>query len=542
MRFTVVFALIVLLSHREACAMDKARQELRVDQAAQDFRVSGKGVIVAIMDRGIDWQNKDFRNDDGSTRIEAIYDLTDDTGKNDQGNSFKAGTIYSRQQIDNALKTGKPIAHRDAVGHGTTTTAIACGSGRNLESGKYRGVAPQASIISVKICSDGALAHTDQAAEAAYYDETRIPMAIDFIRSKAIELGRPCVMVLNIGSQGGPTDGTSKLCRKIDETVGPHAPGLIFISGPGDDGGRKNRAGGSVQHGQDVAIKIIKDSPSDVIVDLWYPEQDQLDVSIRSLGKLSGPFPGPSENQRQFISGETFELIHNAGTARFFGTTNEKKEVYLKLTGPKGDYELVLHGRNVKLGRFDASINPNSPSPVRPPFNAFASHSVVGNIWDGATARHNICPGDYVIRNETVDLQGRKYNRQNEGQVGELWKGCSTGPTFDGRHGIDFCVPADIVYTTYNPKSAWAQATWNLAQDGKGLYGSASAVSAANPMAAGVVALMLELNPKLDALQAKKILQQASRADTFTGKVPNNQWGYGKLDAYRACELTKLTK
>jgi minor extracellular serine protease Vpr len=78
-----------------------------------------------------------------------------------------------------------------------------------------------------------------------------------------------------------------------------------------------------------------------------------------------------------------------------------------------------------------------------------------------------------------------------------------------------------------------------LVIDGKGLYGNAGAVSAANPMTTGVIALMLQLDPKLDALTAKKILQQASRADKFTGKTPNPNWGYGKLDVYNALKLTK---
>jgi minor extracellular serine protease Vpr len=541
MRSSIALGIILLqFLPSPSSAMDGARKALNVDQALLDFHVSGKGVLVAIMDRGIDWQNNDFRNVDGTTRIEAIFDLTDDSGKNDQSNPFKIGTIYTKEQIDGALKSGKPIPHRDAVGHGTTTTAIACGSGRNLESRKYRGIAPEASIISVKICSDGANAHTDQEAEAAFYDGSRIPVGIDFIRKKAIELGRPCVMVLNIGSQGGPTDGTSRLCRKIDETVGPHAPGLIFVSGPGDDGGRNNRASGIVKQDADEVIRIVKDSTDDVILDLWYSDKDQIDVSVRSLGKLFGPFEGPTKpDQRKSNSDETFQLLQNSGSARFFGPSNSKNEVYLKLRGPKGNYELSLHGRQISNGRFDATINPNAPTPTRAPFNRFESHTVPGSIWDGATARHNICPGDYVIRNQTVDLQGRKYNRKDEGEIGDLWKGCSIGPTFDGRIGIDFCVPADIVYTTYNPKSAWAQATWNLAQDGQGMYGSASAVSAANPMAAGVIALMLELDPELDALAAKRILQQSSVKDRFTGETPNYRWGYGKLNAHRALQLTK---
>ena len=63
--FFVPFALISLSVH----AMDRARLEARVDDAVKTFGVSGRGVIVAILDRGLDWKNNDFRNADGTTRI-----------------------------------------------------------------------------------------------------------------------------------------------------------------------------------------------------------------------------------------------------------------------------------------------------------------------------------------------------------------------------------------------------------------------------------------------------------------------------------------
>src|SRR5262245_2923434 len=228
-------------------AIDHARQESRIDNAVARFGVTGQGVLIAILDRGIDWQNDDFRNDDGTTRIQYIFDLTDDTGANVPGNPYKIGTIYTRDQIDRALRGEVTLATRDAVGHGTTTAGLAAGNGRNSTDRKYRGVAPNASLLVVNITSDGVPAHDDQPAETAYYQSDRIPMAMDFVRDKARELGLPCVMLLNLGSIGGPTDGTSQLSRKIDEIVGPNKPGLIFVTGAGDDGGGANHAGGVIQ-------------------------------------------------------------------------------------------------------------------------------------------------------------------------------------------------------------------------------------------------------------------------------------------------------
>ena len=103
-------------------ADDLVKQETRVADAVAKYGVAGNGVIVAVMDRGIDWQNNDFRNSDGSTRLAYIFDLTDDSGANAVDNPYGMGTIYARNQINNALINGTTLPTRDAVGHGTATT------------------------------------------------------------------------------------------------------------------------------------------------------------------------------------------------------------------------------------------------------------------------------------------------------------------------------------------------------------------------------------------------------------------------------------
>jgi subtilisin family serine protease len=205
--------------------MDKARQDARVDEAVQKLGVTGSAVLVGIMDRGIDWNNADFRNPDGSTRIAYIFDLTDDTGARAPGNPYQMGTIYAREAINEALRSGVKLNTRDAVGHGTKTAGIAAGNGRNRADLKYRGVAINSTIIAIKIVSDGAAAHDDQPSESPFYKPERIPVAIGFLIDKAREMKLPCVMVLNIGSVTGSRDGTSDFARKIDAQFGPGKPG-----------------------------------------------------------------------------------------------------------------------------------------------------------------------------------------------------------------------------------------------------------------------------------------------------------------------------
>ena len=93
---------------------------------------------------------------------------------------------------------------------------------------------------------------------------------------------------------------------------------------------------------------------------------------------------------------------------------------------------------------------------------------------------------------------------------------------------------------SYAPESYWATIRGNLIAGGDGLYGMAGAVSAAAPIVTGIVALMLEIDPTLDAVSVKKILQETARADEFTGQTPNAQWGYGKVDAFEALVAVRL--
>ena len=529
---------ILLVNSAAILAMDQARVESRTDLAASTFGVSGQGVIVAILDRGIDWKNNDFRNADGTTRIKYIFDLSDNTGANAPGNTYGRGTIYTEAQINAALTGGPTLATRDAVGHGSTTTGIATGNGRNSLNGKYRGIAPNATIIAVKVTSDGAPAHDGEPAEAPFNDATAYPVGIDFVRDKSIELGKPAVMLLNLGSQGGPTDGTSSLARKIDATVGPGKPGLIFVTGPGDEGGMPNHAGGSITQGGSASVQIQKGAAGTMLFDLWYGGNDRLDVSIQTpLGNF-GPYISPATNAgADFQTTAAFNYYHKGSSQVFYGAQNGKREIFIQITGPVGNYTVQLSGATIANGRFDATINPSSISQAVASSNRFLNFVVPGSIWDGATSLYNICPGDYVIRTNWIDIDGIPRSNTGQGSIGNIWTGSSTGPTFDGRLGVDLAAPGDSVFTVYNPTSYFNTFRFNKIQDGNGFYGRASAVSAAAPQVTGLIALMLEKNPRLNAAQVKSMLQRSARQDASTGAVPNGTWGYGKMDSYNAVAL-----
>ena len=530
-RAVLAFVLIVGVGD-VGVALDRVRVETRVDLAVEALGVSGAGVIVAILDRGIDWESNDFRNDDGTTRIAYIFDLSDDAGAADPGNTYGRGTIYARQQIDEALVTGATLATRDAVGHGTTTTGIAAGNGRNSADRKYGGVAPNATIIAVKVVAG------EGGNEPHFYDSAALPLAIDFVVDKARELSMPVVMLLNLGSIGGPTDGTSALSRKIDETVGPDHPGVVFVTGTGDDGSpskTNNRAAGDVPNGGTRDLRFALDTGAGDL-EVWYDRRQGFAVSIDTPMGTLGPYP-PSQFE---ATGAGVQVFHYRGGDDFYGSENGKRLVFIRFDGAAGagDYSLRLAhvaGSTGSSIHFDASLNTPFGESGR-----FLNFVTPGSMWDGATAFLNVAPNSYVVRTHWTDIDGVDRWLIGEGDVGELWTGSSVGPTVDGRIGVDVSAPGDRIVAAYAPRSYWASFRWNLIVDGGGLYGMAGAVSAAAPVVTGIIALMLEVDPTLDAGSVKRILQETARADGFTGRTPNALWGHGKVDAYEALMAVRL--
>lgn len=496
-------------------AMDKARIETRVDEAFEAFGVDGQGVLVGVIDRGIDWKNNDFRNEDGTTRIKYIFDFGDQTGANAENNPYGIGTIFTEAQINEALSSGSDLAHRDAIGHGTTTTGIIAGNGRNSVDARFRGVAPKASLIIVKIVG-GAPAHDDQPAEANIPNELGNAMiGMNFIIAKSKELEMPVVMLPNIGSNSGPTDGTSNFSRKIDSSFGSGIQGIIFVNGIGDEGGGPNRAQTTIDPGETVSLEIEKAQTGNLRVDLWYPTigvgETGLEFTIKSpSGGTYGPYLSVANESSRDTQSEAgvFTYYHNGRDVDFFLSTNQKREVLIDFSGATGTYTIEIKRPDSAptSNEFKATLNFSNYS--QNPQNRFKTFVVPGNIWDGATAFNNITPTDYVLQNSWTDLNGiARTEPAGTGAINDIWAGSSIGPTFDGRIGADVAAPGEFVMTTYAPNSWWATFDFNKIQSGNGFYGKANAVSAAAPQITGIIALMLQANPKLDQLQIREILR-----------------------------------
>lgn len=165
-------------------------------QSVQDTRFSlyGQGVLIGIIDSGIDYSGADFRNADGTTRIRSLWDQSlegEEGRKPPQG--YTVGVEFSGEEIDRALQEGRRLPTEDSSGHGTAVAGVAAGNGRS-SNGRYAGVAPDCELIVVKL----GRGRTD-----GFPRTTELMQGLDYVIRKAVEYQMPVAVNISFGNTYG---------------------------------------------------------------------------------------------------------------------------------------------------------------------------------------------------------------------------------------------------------------------------------------------------------------------------------------------------
>lgn len=163
------------------------------------YDLTGRGVLIGVVDSGIDYENPDFRNEDGTTRIAYLWDQSV-SGNPPAG--YAAGSEFTRDDINAALERNNSgsfavsdrILSRDTSGHGTAVAGIAAGSGRGNEGRRYRGAAPEAELIIVKMKSPQ---------PGGFPRTTELMTGVDYVIRKALELKKPVAVNISFGNTYG---------------------------------------------------------------------------------------------------------------------------------------------------------------------------------------------------------------------------------------------------------------------------------------------------------------------------------------------------
>ena len=256
----------------------------------------GKGVLIGLVDTGIDYRSPLFQNPDGTTRIAGIWDqsvpIEEDVlpaGVPDYypmgGSSY--GTEYTREQINEALVSDDPLSlvpTQDTIGHGTFLAGLAAGS--SIPQEDFTGAAPEAELAVVKLkpakkyLRDFYLIPSD----APAFQENDIMMGIKYLRMMADRLKKPLVILLAMGSNSGSHIGTSPLSQVTQNYSGFF--GIITVIACGNETGAAHHFYASIPAGteyEDVEIRVGKEEAErGFVLELWAADADTYTVGFIS--------------------------------------------------------------------------------------------------------------------------------------------------------------------------------------------------------------------------------------------------------------------
>jgi subtilisin family serine protease len=503
---------------------DRARRSVGIDNASAQRVVgqTGAGVVVGIIDTGIDFRHKDFIKPGGTqTRIKYLLDMTAYGGSTSgwdytlPGGSAPIGKLYTEAQINAAIAAGKPaqasdsVRERDKSGHGTHVAGTAAGNGLGAPSapGTYAGMAPEADLIIVK----GARQDTGSVS----FREDDTVNGLNFIMTKAAELNEPFVVNMSLGGQAGPHDGTSSEERAIDNIVGG-GPGRVVCVAAGNEGDANLHARTTIPtEGGSVTLNFnVTEKPQ--FVDLYYNASNRITVTVK---KPNGTTVGPLAFGGAKISDADFDLYNFLDQKNDGPSSNDQPDIFIDFgsSAPTGVYEITLADADgVANAPFDAWGDATGGG-----FTNFVdnnSHLVASP----GTSRGAITVGAFVTRSASQTIDNYAFFT-------------SPGPTADGRQKPDISAPGYFLYSSRSTDIDSSGVTFaNFAPADAPVdnvnYGGLSGTSMATPVTTGSVALLLQLNRNLTVDQVKTLIANNAAHDGFDPAGWNSRFGNGKLN------------
>ncbi len=468
------------------------------------YRLRGNGVLLGIIDSGINYFHPDFRNEDGTTRINYLWDQTI-TGNPPEG--FLTGSQYTRSQINEALNAPtraeglQIVPSQDTNGHGTHVAGIAGGNGR-ASNGQTVGAAPEAEFIIVKL---------GQPDFEGFVRNVEIMLAVRYVLEKAQELGKPVAINISIGMSNGPHDGTALLEQYLADAATVWKNNIVV--GTGNEGNARNHTEGMVSQGGSTSFQFqIAPNTSQYNLSLWQNNIDEIEVVIID----------PSGRR-------TPRIVYAAGPVSY---TLLNTKVYATFAGPSplsGDIEFAIYltdvtnqnaitsglwtvevyGKNIVNGRFDV-WGPTTEAGGSN--NYFLSPIVTTTLTTPSTSHLVTSVGAYNdVTGQIAPFSGRGFGRNNEVIKPDL-----VAP------GVQILAPS---HTSFG-------------------YRTLSGTSMATPHVTGGIALLMQWgivegnSPFLYGENIKTyLIRGATRENGIT--YPSPIWGYGKLCIERSLDLLR---
>ncbi|MDE6024451.1 MAG: S8 family serine peptidase [Lachnospiraceae bacterium] len=286
--------------------------------------LSGKGVVTAVIDSGIDYKSGAFINNDGTTKLVGIWDQTLPYDE-EHPNQYGVGRFFTREEINTALKTGDGLPTYDYSGHGTGVASIIS---RDV---------PDSDILAIKL---------DNSNISGFPNTISLILALDYAVSFSQKYDLPMVINLSFGNNYGDHGSNSMLEEYIDSVA--DTARISIVTGMGNEGRSARHAqimlGNTAWQYVDFQV-----NPYEIGINLqiWRDFVDVVDIFLTTpSGVVLGPFNLYSEVMSYSLPDMDISVINGYPTPY-----NKNQETYISIS-PKNEY--------IEQGIWTVSFNPKS--------------------------------------------------------------------------------------------------------------------------------------------------------------------------------------
>ena len=465
------------------------------------FNLRGQGVLIGILDTGIDYTNPIFCNADNTTRIAAIWDQTIINTVRQPGILY--GTEYSREQINQALQSPTPydiVPSRDEIGHGTMVAGIAAGN--EVPEDNFYGVASEAVFVIVKLKpAKKYLKNFWKIPEDAIcYQENDIITALDYLELTANKLGRPMSICIALGTSQNSHDNYSF----INLVLTARAENLNFsiTVAAGNEGLSQKHYYGTIES-PDIPDRVelnVGENLSGFSMELWGDSPGLFSLDIKTP---SGEYVPPiqTNTNRHFEITFIFDKTHISIDTRLVEIDTGDQLILLRFTNPTpGIWTFQIYG----LGDLSKSFH------IWLPITNFVSDNTY-------FIRSNPDTTLLSFGNASGPITATAYNTEDDSLYLHSGKGFTRAKKIKpdiASPGVNINVPA--MNQTFL---------------------SASGTSIAAAYTAGAAALLMEWGivegnfPQMNTIDIKHLMIRGARRN-LSLSYPNQDWGYGILDIY----------
>ena len=503
-----------------------------------DKSYSGKGITVALLDGGFDYQHPAFKDSEGRSRIKAVYSPFDESGRKVTADGMELpGSVFDTPEQIAALTTDFPTGE-----HGSHTASIAAGT-RSPQG--FGGMAPDADIVLCTIYSPDA---SDEnmtidriiSSKSIFYD-------LVFLKEYAKQREQPMVVSMSLGTNTGSHNGKGEIAEAVEAIC---QEGVPLVISAGNEGNRRMYLHKDFESDTDTLRSMIAMKDQFENIEGFVPKDADLCMRLSLVKKEGGnkwktlwqsPMLNPETGILPDIISEGVPALDEgfSGILRL-GVSREPDQVRMKVCGMgmlQEDYFLELtigSKQGVGLDIFNAELT----SEGRAGFLS-SMDGMLQNDW--ATAPSCISVGAYTTNTMVRSLYDEPMPSIDE-PLNDIAPLSSYGTGLNGVHVPTICAPGINIVAAVshfnvekddkgNPKPYRPEMTWQGFP-----YNAESGTSMAAPTVAGTIALWLEANPKLTPAEVKDIVCRSARTDAFTEAKPA-QFGHGKIDAKRGLEM-----